>query len=127
MSHAHVDIEGLTELDLDIALAVHELDEDLGQACLDGADAGVAEMQANHPYTDRSYRLSGEMHAEPVDENGKRHAEMVIPAPYASYVDRGTSHAKPYPFTPQGEKAAEDKLHELAEKAVAEFCAKLTE
>lgn len=123
---AAIDIDGLTELDLDWARAVSEFDEDLAQACLDSADAGVAEMQANHPYTDRTYALSGEMHTEPVaDTDGKQIAEMVIPASYASFVDKGTAHAKAYPFTPQGERTAADRLDELTHVAVNEMTTKI--
>lgn len=121
-----VTLEGLDEFERELGAAMHELREDLAQASLAAADAGVSEMQANHPYTDRTYQLSGGMHAAAVDGSDGREAEMRTQAEYASFVDKGTSRNRPYPFTPNGEAAAEKELEQLAKSAAQSFASKVS-
>lgn len=108
--------------DFDFSEAVLELEQDLQRASLDAADYGVEAMQQHHPYQDRTYALSGGMHVEPDDEE----AVMVIPADYASFVDKGTSRSRAYPFTPLGEHAAEEALEQSVARALQAFAQKVT-
>jgi len=130
-------LEGVAELQADIVHAERQLDADLREATLEAAAAGVIEAQQNHPYQDhrdpkKSARWRGAIgltdtsHAEQGDGGSLRtgvHATMVWPADYASYVDKGTSRARAFPFTAQAEKVAEEKLEEGAARAVEKFTA----
>src|ERR1043166_3002481 len=88
--------------------ADHGLDEfvhDTDNAAKNAADEGVKAEQADHPYTDRTRNPTGSAHVEPAD--GGEGFDMVWPAPYANFVDKGTSRAKASPFTPIAEERAE--------------------
>lgn len=85
---------------------VHDCDN----AALAAAVAGVEAAQADHPYTDRTYQLSGSAHAEPRSGVRSPGAVMIWPADYASYVNNGTERSKPYPFVPRAMEAAEAAL-----------------
>lgn len=122
-----ITIEGLDELIADVNEAALECEKDMGAASLAAADYGVRVMQESHPYTDRTYNLSGGMHTEPVNgPNGAPEAEIVVPATYAKYVDEGTSRNRPYPFTPLGAHAAGEALEQEAEKALDAFGNKIS-
>ena len=104
---ARVTLEGLDEFGAAWGAAVSDARTDLVEASLDAAAAGVREAQDNHPYTDRTYGLTGDSHTEQADDG---EAEMVWPAEYAGFVDEGTSRNRPYPFTPQARERAEAEL-----------------
>lgn len=106
--------------------AVDEFVNDLRVAVAHAAEEGVREAQVNHPYTDRTYRLTGTARATLA--GGPRlepEAEMRWPAPYAGYVDEGTSRARPYSFTPQAVRRADEVLERDVEAAVAKLAEKL--
>lgn len=107
-------LEGLDELESSWNGAVTTMRDGLAEISLEAAAEGVREAQSNHPYTDRTHNLTGQSHAEQVDGE----AEMVWPVAYAGFVDKGTSRAKPYPFTPQAEAVAEKVLAYGAEHVV---------
>lgn len=93
----------------------------LDRAAVDAARAGVWAAQQDHPYTDRTQNLTNT--AEPVPgPAGRGEAEMVWVMPYAGFVDEGTSHARPYPFTPIARRAAGRAL----ERGVADAASALS-
>ena len=110
-----VTIEGLEELRAAWSAAVDRTRDGLREASLTAAAEGVREAQGNHPYTDRTYHLTGDSHADQTDDG---EAEMVWPVLYASYVDRGTSRSRPYPYTPQAEDVAALVLGREAERVL---------
>lgn len=76
----------------DVDSGLDELEHATDQVSIEAAEQGVEAVQAEHPYTDRTYFLSGGAHVEPntgSDEPG-RGASIVWPAPYASFVQQGT-------------------------------------
>ena len=122
-----VDLLGLDELGADVFIAAAEADRDLDAAAAKAAEYGVQTMQASHPYQDQTYNLSGSMVVEPVEgARGRLEADMVIPAPYAKYVDEGTSRNRAYPFTPLGRHVAEEALEQEAESALARYAGKVS-
>ena len=120
------DVTGLDALEATWASVVGHLKEDLGRDSMDAADYAVSTMQQSHPYQDRTYGLSGGMHAvEATNETGDREAELRVDAEYASFVNDGTSRAQPYPFMPLGEHAAGEALQTNAERSVEAACQKM--
>jgi hypothetical protein len=114
------------ELERSWQRAAEDLDADAQRASLAAADDAVRAMQERHPYTDRTYNLSGGMHAYEVPEanvgDAVEFAALIdVPADYASFVDQGTTRSKPYPFTPRGEDAAERTATREARAAVDRF------
>lgn len=106
--------------------AVADLVHDVREAVTHAAAEGVREAQGNHPYTDRTYRLTGT--AYPTNTYGGDlfpEAEMVWPAEYAGYVDEGTTRARPYPFTPQAVRRADEVLEQDLDAALEKFVGKL--
>lgn len=113
-----VDFSAIDELTAVAKSAVDEFVDDVRVAVATAAEEGVREAQTNHPYTDRTYRLTGT--ARSTLTSGARlepEAEMTWPAPYAGFVDEGTSRARPYPFTPQASGRAEAALERAVEVA----------
>lgn len=117
------EIEGLEELKIAAAHAEEDLRDELRTVSLEAAESGIQEAQANHPYEDQTFRLSGSARAVPV----RGEAEMRWPADYASHVDEGTSRARAYPFTPQATQRATAALEAGAERAVKRFIRKIEE
>lgn len=116
------EIEGLEELKHEFAQATRVLKADLSDMSLQAAEAGVKEAKRNHPYTDRTHNLTDEAFAAPaIDRQGQTVADMVWPEDYASFVNKGTSRSKAYPFTPQAEERAEQALKSGVDIAVAHF------
>jgi hypothetical protein len=113
-----VEFEGIDELRAACDTAHERLVTGLRSASLAAAAAGIEEARSNHPYTDRTYSLSGDAHAEQVEEEGALEAEMVWPVRYAGFVDEGTARNKPYPFTPQACRVAETTLEQETNSAV---------
>jgi hypothetical protein len=109
-----VTLDGLDGLGAAWGGAVASMRSGLGEVSLEAAREGVREAQSNHPYTDRTHDLTDAAHAERTGED----IEMVWPAEYAGFVDRGTKRSKPYPFTPQAEATAEKVLAYGAEHVV---------
>lgn len=104
-------------LTLEDADFLHDADRGLGKlehavdaAAHNAGDEGIRAEQADHPYTDRTYNLSGGAHVDPADDGGPG-VDMVWPADYASFVNDGTERARPYPFVPIAEERAEQVLH----------------
>ena len=88
------------------------------------AKAGVEEAQQNHPYTDRTQDLTNT--ASPVDAGGDgQHfggdVEMTWPKEYASFVDRGTSRSRPYPYVKNAERAAKAALPDEVKVAISDL------
>lgn len=109
----------LTHFEATLALAEHEFAEDLHKAGLKAAKDGVELARASHRYTDRTGELTGEAHVE--EDHATGGGIMTWPADYASYVDKGTSRAKAYPFTPKAKKLAAVMLNEGVQNAVSKF------
>ncbi len=101
-----VTLEGLDALESSWDGAVSEMKDGLTKVSVEAAAEGVKAAQANHPYTDRTRDLTDDAHAERTGDD----VEMVWPAEYAGFVDRGTTRSRPYPFTPQAEEMAEKVL-----------------
>lgn len=116
---------------------------DLREAALEAARAGIEEARRNHPYQDRTGVLSGYQGTDSpeyrgpstgkqsataayqVRDAGEEAAEMVWPAFYASFVDKGTGKSRPYPFTPQAERVAEETLKKNVERSIEKLAAKV--
>ena len=96
------------------------LEHDADRAAHNAGDEGVKAEQADHPYTDRTYNLSGSAHVEATDD-GEPGVDMVWPANYASYVNSGTERSRPYPFVPIAEDRAKQVLDYDLENAVDRF------
>lgn len=132
---AVVTIEGLTELRGTWKRAIAELEANVREAALDAAAAGILAAQTEHPYQDhrdpkKSYRWKGALgltdtsHAEQNRKGSQGEgfeAEMVWPADYAYFVDRGTSRYEAYPFTPIATTTADLVLNNQVERALALF------
>lgn len=111
--------------------ALSRLHVNLRGGVLDAAKQGINEAKRNHPYTDRTGTLSGYREsedggatsAEQVDglPDGEEAADMVWPPDYASFVDKGTSRSRAYPYTPQAREHAEKALQRNTERAVESF------
>ena len=112
----HCSLEGATELQSHWDAELHATDDALLDVGLEAARTGVEAEQAEHPYTDRTGNLTGNAH---VEQTTDREAEMVWPEEYASFVDKGTSTNKPYPFTPIAGQRAETTLARGTDVAVA--------
>jgi hypothetical protein len=110
----NADVEGISELRSKLETANVRITTGLRGACLEAAAAGVEEARGNHPYQDQTYSLTGDAHAEQVEDE----AEMVWPVRYASYVDEGTRKNRPYPFTPQAEAKASEVLEREANAVI---------
>ena len=102
-----LDIEGLAELQAEWAQGVDELGKNLETSSVLAAKDGVEAMKATHPYQDRTGDLTGSMNANALAKG----AEMRVEMPYASFVDKGTSRARPFPYTPLAERTAENSLN----------------
>lgn len=118
------DLEGVDDFALDLSAATDYLGDDLRNAVLQSGDAAIAAMQGDHPYTDRTFLLSGGMRCRLFGRNTKTMAEAAVTflAPYAGYVNDGTSKSKPYPFIPIGMATARDELETLCVDALDHFC-----
>lgn len=108
----------LHEVDVEVA----ELGDDLDREALEAAREGVEAAQQNHPYTDRTQNLTNTAHAERTERGT---AAMVWPMDYASFVDKGTSRARPFPFTPIAERAAAEALNRRVTAAVLRFLTRM--
>lgn len=123
------DLEGVDELSADLNSAYSYLSQDLQTAVLQAGDDAVTAMQVDHPYTDRTQMLTGGMYCKPFGRNTKTRAEAVVmfKAPYAKFVNDGTSKSKPYPFIPVGMAAARDSLVDRCSYALSVFCKRARE
>lgn len=127
----HLDVTGL-DLEAVGAREVEQLRVDVRDAVQEAAAEGVNEARTNHPYTDRTYHLSGDARATPVaGSRNEPYAEMYWPAKYASYVNEGTDDKngimrnKPYPFTPQAKQRAQAALERRLEQATEAFVGRM--
>jgi hypothetical protein len=130
-----VTITGIGAMRQRVAAGIAHLEADLREATLDAAAAGVKAAQREHSYTDhrdpkRSHHYRGSLgltdtaHAEQPRVGGLRagiEAIMAWPAPYAVFVDKGTSRARAYPFTPTAEQAAKASLDTGVRRALETF------
>jgi len=125
-----VEVEGLDAVKARIHSAFAELEVDARGAALDAAAAGVLGAQEDHPYEDhrepgKSYEGDGAIGltdtAHAVQLPDLLAAEMVWPAPYAGFVDKGTSRSAPYPFTPHAVERAEYALDTYMHAALENF------
>lgn len=115
-----LDVESFEAL---VNSALHDLTEELHHAGMDAAEQGVLAAKQEHPYTDRTGDLTGNAHAE--EDLAQGGGIMTWPEDYASYVDKGTSRARPYPFTPRAQSAAEFALEAKTQEAIDRFVARL--
>lgn len=111
-----IDVSGLERV---LREAETALADDLHRAGVQAAKDGVALARASHPYEDRTGDLTGEAHVEEDHTTGG--GLMTWPVDYASYVDKGTSRARAYPFTPKAIKLAAVMLREGVNEAIAKF------
>ncbi len=129
-------VEGVEAFKARASAAIDQLRLDLREGVLDAARQGIEEARRNHPYTDRTGALSGYV-ASPGGgatsarqvasrSDGEEAAEMVWPAFYAGYVDKGTSTNRPYPFTPQAIATATKALDANVRRATDKYIARIT-
>jgi hypothetical protein len=121
----------LSEFRSRISRAAEQLQLDVREGVLDAARQGIEEARRNHSYQDRTGALSGYTEspdggatsAEQVTNlpPGEEAADMVWPPFYASFVDKGTSRSRPYPYTPQATEAADRALDTNLARAVENF------
>jgi hypothetical protein len=135
MYEVDVTIAGLEQFKARVRIAYSELEANLRAAALESAAAGVKAAQESHPYQDhrepgKSYQTRGAIGLtdtsraeQPAAGSLSRGFEAFMrwPAPYAGYVDKGTSRSAPYPFTPTAERQAEYALTSYVERALANF------
>jgi len=95
------------------------LEHDLHRAGMDAAKAGVDLAKASHGYQDRTGDLTSTAHVEENHATGG--GIMVWPEEYAGYVDKGTSRARAFPFTPKAKKLAGVMLNAGVNDAIARF------
>lgn len=123
LAEIQFDLSAFTDLDGDWYRAYDELSNDLEYATVQAGEAGIEEMQRNHPYTDRTYQLSGGMHITDGERTRMRCTKYIdFLAPYARYVNDGTAKSRPYPFLPQGVEAAQKRLDECMQQSLDHFC-----
>lgn len=120
-------LEGIEELERE---AEREIDRTLVPhlvtAVKVASDAGAAEARARHPYMDRTGDLTRSTEGdEPVVRGRSVEGGISADEDYASYVDRGTSRAKAYPFMIFAESEAKKVLPVEAEKAAEAFAEKM--
>lgn len=105
--------------------ACDEMEGDFFDGSLVAAGAGIAAIQANHPYQDRTGNLSHEARVVLGEFAGE--ADMIFPAKnergegYASFVNamnRENGHRKNYEFISRGEKACRRVLDQETQRAV---------
>ncbi len=122
----NISIEGFEELNESWKRESIHMQQDLGHCVQEAADAGIAEMQRNHPYQDQTYKLSGGMYTTPVQVGARViRCDIKFMAKYARWVNDGTRYAKPYPFIPQGKRVAQEKLDLCVHQALARFWARV--
>lgn len=120
-------LEGISGFEADIVRGMENLTHDLEWMVTQAGEAGIEEMQHNHPYTDQTYKLSGGMHITDGDFTRTRCTKYIdFLAEYAGFVNDGTSKSKAYPFLPQGITAAQKRLDECASDALASYCRTLS-
>lgn len=87
---------------------VDALEVDAGIAAYEAAEAGVQAAQHDHPYEDHTYMLTDTAQATKGAVVSDAFMEWV--QLYASFVDEGTTRARPYPFVRIALAAAERSL-----------------
>lgn len=104
----------------------------LREDTLEAAKDGAEHARTHHAYQDRTYHLTDTVTAQPISagerdsfgqflpsaDNGAA-AEIVWPMDYASFVDKGTSRSKAYPFSEEAEKVAGKSLDRRVRARVA--------
>ena len=89
---------------------VKKVDEYMADAVMNAANEGKAAVIIRHTYTDRTGRLTGKI---TVTRFNRHTAVIMWPWFYADFVNRGTKHNRPYPFTPFAIEFATKRLLEL--------------
>jgi hypothetical protein len=107
-----MDLEGVDLLEIAMPFAIERLGIALTTVVDLAAVAAVEEMQSNHPYTDRTWLLTRGMTVRRFGRVTRNMAQAAVTfeADYAGMVNDGTAKSRPYPFLPQGERAADRKL-----------------
>ncbi len=83
------------------------------------AQGAAQHARAEHPYTDRTGNLTASIEALPARTVGGRvEGGVVAGMDYASYVDEGTSRARPYPYLQPAAQATESYAEEIAERGL---------
>lgn len=103
--------------------ALQELEDEVMEA-LPGivtqwAQGAAQHARAEHPYTDRTGDLTASIEALPARTMGDRvEGGVVAGMDYASFVDEGTSRARPYPYMEPAAAATQDYAEEVAERGL---------
>lgn len=103
--------------------ALQELEDEVMEA-LPGivtqwAQGAAQHARAEHPYTDRTGDLTASIEALPARTMGDRvEGGVVAGMDYASFVDEGTSRARPYPYMEPAAQASEPYAEEIAERGL---------
>lgn len=85
-------LDGIEGLERDFRRIEVELSDAARRGALAGAQAGIAQAKASHPYTDRTGKLTSTSYARlDISTPGGAMARMVWPVKYASFVENGTS------------------------------------
>ncbi len=83
------------------------------------AQGAAQHARAEHPYTDRTGNLTASIEALPARAVGDRvEGGVVAGMDYASYVDEGTSRARPYPYMEPAARATESYAEEIADRGL---------
>lgn len=84
------------EFHSDLERALDELEHDVDRVAHEAAEQGVQAEQADHPYEDQTYELSGGAHVEELSggDELERGVAMTWPAKHASFVQQGTKEKR---------------------------------
>jgi hypothetical protein len=111
----------VSELERVARSAESELERDLHRSGMDAAKAGVDLAKASHRYQDHTPGdgLTDSAHVE--EEHALGGGLMTWPVEYASFVDKGTTRARAFPFTRKAIKLAGVMLQAGVNDAIARF------
>lgn len=116
-------LEGVDALEIATEVAREHIGRDLGTSVLKAADEGIREMRTNHPYTDRTHKLTDTMTRKLQMTRNTAKAVITFGAPYAAAVNFGKPGiSKPYPFVPGGMAVAEKVLEQAVDESLQRAC-----
>lgn len=112
MLDVDMDVSGLVAA---IAEAEGALSEELTRAVDAAVRAGADEARDNHPYTNRTGRLESRTRGR---MTGPSEGVIEANTDYASFVEYGTSRARPYPFVEPAVRIANAVLEVETERGM---------